>query len=87
MVLAASEECIVREVLPTVKRPKFGNGPELRHLFSDDIFSGIKVVDTISKSNRLLLLSSITVEFCVEELKCHILICISFVYLTNKCRS
>ncbi len=31
-----------------------------------------KVVDTISKSKRLLLLSSITLEFCVEVLKCHI---------------
>jgi len=42
---------------------------------------------TISKSKRLLLLSSSTVEFCVEVLKCHILICISFVYLTKQCRS
>ncbi len=33
------------------------------------------------------MLSSITVEFCVEVLKCHILICISFVYLTKQCRS
>jgi hypothetical protein len=52
-----------------------------------DLFPGIKVVNTISKSKRLLLLSSITVEFCVEVLKCHILICISFVYLTKQCRS
>ena len=51
--------------------------------FSDDIFPGIKDVDTISKSKRLLLLSSITVEYCVEEeLKCHLLICISFVNKT-----
>jgi hypothetical protein len=71
----------------TVKPPKFDNGPKLRHLFFDDIFPGIKVVDTISKSKRLHLLSSITVEFCVEVLKCPILICISFVYLTKKCRS
>jgi hypothetical protein len=55
--------------------------------FSDDIFPGIKVVDTISKSKRVLLLSSITVEFCVEVLKCPIWICISFVYLTKQCRS
>jgi hypothetical protein len=33
----------------------------------------------------MLLLSSLTVEFCVEVLKCHILICISFVYLTKQC--
>ncbi len=71
----------------TIKPPKFGNGPYLRHLFSDNIFPGIKVVDTISKSKRLLLLSSITVEFCVEVLKCHILIYISFVFLTKQYRS
>jgi hypothetical protein len=69
----------------TVKRAKFGNGSFLRHLFSDDIFPGIKVVDTISKSKRLLLISSNTVEFCGEELKCHLLICIIFVYLTKQC--
>jgi hypothetical protein len=33
-----------------------------QHLFSDDIFPGIKVVDTISKSKRLLLLSSYMVK-------------------------
>jgi hypothetical protein len=38
----------------------------------------------MSKSKRLLLLSSSTVEFCGEELKCHLLICISFVYLTKQ---
>ncbi len=35
----------------------------------------------------MLLLSSIIVESCVEDLKCPILICISFVYLTKQCRS
>ncbi len=50
-------------------------------------FPGIKVVDTISKIKRLLLLSSITVEFCDEILKCPIFICISFVSLTKQCRS
>jgi hypothetical protein len=52
----------------TVKRPKFGNGPKLRHPFSDDIFPGIKVVDTRSKSKRLLMLSSYMVKNCVEVL-------------------
>jgi hypothetical protein len=79
--------CPSLSIRPTVKRPKFGNGPQLRLLFSDDIFPGIKVVDTILKSKRLLLLLSSTVEFCDEELNCHLLICISFVYLTKQCRS
>jgi hypothetical protein len=78
--------CVLLKKTAIVKRPKFGNGPYLRHLFSDDIFPGIKLVDTISKSKRLLLLSSSTVEFCGEELKCHLLTCISFVYLTKQCR-
>ncbi len=33
----------------TIKRPKFGNGPKVRHLFSYDIFTGIKVDDMASK--------------------------------------
>ncbi len=50
-------------------------------LLSDDIFPGIKVADTISKSKRLLLLSSSRVEFCGEELKCHLLIAsVLFIY-------
>jgi hypothetical protein len=60
---------------------------ECRHFFSDDIFPGIKVVDTISKSKRLLMLSSCMVNNCVEVLKRHVWICISFVYLTKQCRS
>jgi hypothetical protein len=39
------------------------------------------------KSKRLFLLSSSMVEFCGEELKCHLLISISFVYLRKQCRS
>ncbi len=81
LISKAESECSVSQFLHlyTVKRPKFGNGPYFRHLFSDDIFPVIKVVDTVSKSKRLLLLSSSLVEFCGEELKCHLLICISFV--------
>jgi hypothetical protein len=56
-------------------------------LFSDDIFPGIKVVDSISKSKRMLMLSSYMVKNCVEVLKLHVWICISFVYLTKQCRS
>jgi hypothetical protein len=77
----------LKETTTVKKRLKFGNGPQLRHLFFDDIIPGIKVVDTISKSKRLLLISSSTVEYCGEELKCHLLICLSFVYLTKQCRS
>jgi hypothetical protein len=67
---------------------KFGNEPLSSTPFIPQyISSGIKVVDTILKSKRLLLLSSITVEYCVEALKCPIVICISFVYLTKQCQS
>jgi hypothetical protein len=34
--------------------------------FSDDIFPGIKVAGTVSKSKRLLMISSCTVKNCVE---------------------
>ena len=57
-----------------------------RHLFSDDILPGIKVVDNII-NKRLLMLSSYMVKNCVEVLKRHVWICISFVYLTKQCRS
>jgi hypothetical protein len=61
----AKKACPVR-YRGTVKCPKFGNGPYLRHLFSDDIFPGIKVFDTISKSKRLLLLSSSLWNFVLK---------------------
>jgi hypothetical protein len=78
------------QVITCVLKPciyALSSAMDLRHLFSDNIFSGIKVVDTISKSKRLLMLSSCMVENCVEVLKRHVWICISFFYLTKQCRS
>ncbi len=42
---------VFREWITTAKRPKFGNGPELRQLFSDDIFPGKTVINTVTKVN------------------------------------
>jgi hypothetical protein len=44
--------------------------------FSDGIFPGIKVVYIMSKSKRLLMLSSCMVKNCAEVLKRHVWICI-----------
>ncbi len=74
--------------LDTVKRPKFAMDLNFDTFFPTiSRFPGIKVVDTISKSKRLLMLSSYMVKNCVEVLKRHVWICISFVYLTKQSQS
>ncbi len=48
--------------LYTVKRPKFVNGPKLRHHFYYDIFTGIKAIDILSISDLILI-------FCLYSTK------------------
>jgi hypothetical protein len=55
--LAHEKTTFVAMIESIVDLPKFGNGLLLRHLFSGNIFPGIKVTDLLSKDKLLLIFS------------------------------
>jgi hypothetical protein len=59
------------QVQGTVKRPKFGNGPLLRHLFSDNILPGKTVINIVTKSKLLLIFFSLPLFKNYRDIQMH----------------